>query len=53
MQHLRDESGSYHTGLVYADGERWPVEQSTWTAAAVILAVDALTDHSPGSDIFR
>ena len=53
MQPLRDESGSYHTGLVYADGERWPVEQSTWTAAAVILAVDALTDHSPGSDIFR
>ncbi len=53
MQHLRDESGSYHTGLVFADGKRWPVEQSTWTAAAVILAVDALTDHSAGADAFR
>jgi GH15 family glucan-1,4-alpha-glucosidase len=53
MQHLRDESGSYHTGLVFADDKRWPVEQSTWTAAAVILAMDALTDHSPGADAFR
>lgn len=53
MQHLRDESGSYHTGFVYPDDARWPIEQSTWTAAAVILAVDALTDHSPGAEVFR
>ncbi len=53
MQHLRDESGSYHTGFVFADDKRWPVEQSTWTAATVILAMDALTDHSPGADVFR
>jgi hypothetical protein len=53
MQHLRDESGSYHTGFVFADDTRWPVEQSTWTAAAVILAMDALTDHSPGAAAFR
>jgi hypothetical protein len=53
MQHLRDESGSYHTGFVFADDKRWPVEQSTWTGAAVILAMDALTDHSPGAAAFR
>ncbi len=53
MQHLRDPDGSYWTGYVFADGLRWPVEQSTWTAAAVVLAVDALSGTTPGSDIFR
>jgi hypothetical protein len=53
MQHLRDPDGSYWTGFVFADQVRWPVEQSTWTAAAVVLAVDALSGTTPGSDIFR
>ncbi|HSE07451.1 MAG TPA: prenyltransferase [Nocardioidaceae bacterium] len=53
MQHLRDPDGSYWTGYVYADDARWPVECSTWTAAAVVLAVDALAGTTPGSDIFR
>ena len=53
MQHLRDPDGSYWTGYVFADDARWPVERSTWTAAAVLLAVDALAGATPGSDIFR
>jgi hypothetical protein len=53
MQHLRAGDGSYWTGYVYPDKLNWPVEQTTWTAAAVILAVDALSDTTPGSDIFR
>ncbi len=53
MQHLRDADGSYWTGYVYADDARWPEECSTWTAAAVILATDALSGTTPGSDIFR
>lgn len=53
MQHLRDPDGSYWTGYVYDDDARWPVECSTWTAAAVVLAVDALSCTTPGSDIFR
>lgn len=53
MQHLRDDNGSYHTGLVFTDQKRWPIERSSWTAAAVILAVDAITDHTAGSAIFR
>lgn len=53
MQHLRDPDGSYWTGYVFADGLRWPIEQSTWTAAAVVLAVDALSGATPGSDVFR
>jgi hypothetical protein len=53
MQHLRDEDGSYWTGYVYRDRLRWPVEQSTWTSAAVILAADAITRTTPGGDVFR
>ncbi len=53
MQHLRDADGSYWTGYVFADDARWPVECSSWTAAAVVLAVDALSATTPGSDIFR
>jgi hypothetical protein len=52
MQHLRHEDGSYWTGLVYADGKRWPVERTTWTAAAVVLAADALGDATPAARLF-
>ncbi len=67
MQHLRGDAGAYWTGWVYdrkpgaPDDEAvdvyWPVEHTTYTAAAVILAVDALGEtygHStPGSGIMR
>ena len=53
MQHLRENDGSYWTGLVFSDGKRWPVERSTWTGAAVILASDAISQASPGAAIFR
>ena len=53
MQHLREKDGSYWTGLVFSDGKRWPVERTTWTGAAVILAADALSSTTAGSGIFR
>jgi hypothetical protein len=53
MQHLRETDGSYWTGLVFSDGKRWPVERTTWTGAAVILAADALSSTTAGSGIFR
>jgi hypothetical protein len=53
IQHLRDPDGSYWTGLVYADGKRWPVEKSCWTSAAVILAADAVSRCSAANGIFR
>jgi hypothetical protein len=53
MQHLRDPDGSYWTGLVFTDGQRWPVERTTWTAATVILATDALSRTTGGSGLFR
>ena len=52
VQHLRAPDGSYHTGYVFTDGKRWPIEQSTWTAAAVILAADALADTPRGGNVF-
>ena len=52
VQHLRHDDGSYWTGLVYADDARWPVERTTWTAAAVVLAVDALAGGGPASGLF-
>ncbi|OBL09278.1 prenyltransferase [Mycobacterium sp. 1245499.0] len=53
MQHLREDDGSYWTGLVFADGKRWPEERTTWTGAAVILAADALSNTTAGAGIFR
>ena len=58
MQHLRTDDGSYWTGYVFptddgGEGVNWPGEHTTYTAAAVILAVDALSDTTPGADIMR
>ncbi|MHB8275053.1 MAG: hypothetical protein ACYDC9_09845, partial [Dermatophilaceae bacterium] len=53
MHHLREDDGAYWTGYVYTDDARWPVEQSSWTAAAVILAVDALSGSTGGAGLFR
>jgi hypothetical protein len=52
MQHLRADDGSYWTGLVYADDARWPVERTTWTAAAVVLAADAIAGTGPSAALF-
>ena len=42
MQHLRHPGGGYRTGWVVGDDAFWPDEQTTWTAGAVLLAVDAV-----------
>jgi hypothetical protein len=53
MQHLRDASGGYWTGLVYDEKVRWPGGLSSWTSATVILAADALSGTTPGAETFR
>ena len=41
LQGLRDEStGGYWTGRNLPDMVLWPREQTSWTAAAVLLAAD-------------
>jgi hypothetical protein len=42
QQHLRTDEGRYWTGWQFAAAVHWPDECSTWTAAAVVLAVDVL-----------
>lgn len=51
MQHLRSDEGKYWTGIVYPENVNWPVEHTTYTAAAVILAWDVLTGTTPGAGI--
>jgi hypothetical protein len=53
MQHLREDDGRYWTGYVFPDDVNWPAEQTTYTAAAVVLAADELSRTTPGSGIMR
>jgi hypothetical protein len=53
MQHLRLDDGRYWTGFVFPDDVHWPNEQTTYTAAAVVLAADELSRATPGSGIMR
>jgi hypothetical protein len=53
MQHLREDDGRYWTGYVYPDDVFWPVEHTTYTAAAVVLAADEISRTTPGSGIMR
>jgi len=49
----RLEGGAYLTGLVHPDGIVFPADEHTsYTAAAVILAADAIAGASPASDLF-
>jgi hypothetical protein len=53
-QALRTDDGSYWTGMVYPDEATFPpLERSSYTAGAMILAVDALSRTTPASGLFR
>ena len=49
----RYDDGSYWMGVTFPDGVIWPDEKTSWTAAAVILACDALHKVSPASHLFH
>jgi hypothetical protein len=50
--HRRDD-GSYWTGIVYPDEVLFPFDEHTaYTAAAVVLAVDAITGTTQASNLF-
>ncbi|MHB8908774.1 MAG: prenyltransferase/squalene oxidase repeat-containing protein [Syntrophales bacterium] len=46
------DDGSYWMGVTFPDGVIWPEERTSWTAAAVLLAHDALYDLTPASRLF-
>lgn len=53
VQQYRLDTGRYWTGTVYPQEAHFPPdEQSTYTAAAVVLAADALNGASPTSALF-
>jgi len=52
---LRDkkyEDGSYWMGVTFPDNVIWPELKTSWTAAAVLMAYDALNEVTPGSQLF-
>ena len=53
LHQFRHEDGSYWTGYVYRDEALWPLEKPTWTAGAVMLAADALSNHTNAAHLFR
>ncbi len=52
VQHLRHDDGSYWTGYVFPDDAHWPVERTTWTSGAVLLAWAVLTGEPVTSAVF-
>jgi hypothetical protein len=47
------DDGSYWMGATFPDGVIWPEEKTSWTAAAILLAYDALHDITPASRLFN
>lgn len=52
LRRYQAEDGSWWTGHAFADDVLWPDERPTWTAAAVLLAADALARITPASGLF-
>jgi hypothetical protein len=53
VQDQRLDDGSYHTGLVYPQRSSFPRdERTTYSAAALVLAHDALAGTSPAAGLF-
>lgn len=47
-----DEDGGYWTGYNFRDAVIWPREKTTWTAGAILLAADAITQHTAAANLF-
>jgi hypothetical protein len=52
LHQWRSNDGSYWTGYQMVEDLLWPDEKPTWTAAAILLAADALTEHTPAAKLF-
>ena len=46
------ENGAWWTGYQFHEQVLWPLEQPTWTAGAVLLAVDSLAQQTAASALF-
>ncbi|MEN0038184.1 MAG: prenyltransferase [Cellvibrio sp.] len=52
LHQFMDEDGGYWTGYNFRDQVIWPREKTTWTAGAILLAADALTEHTGAAKLF-
>jgi len=48
----RYADGSYWMGVTFPDSVIWPEEKTSWTAAAVLLAWDAVNRATPAAGLF-
>jgi hypothetical protein len=52
LHQFMDDDGGYWTGYNFRDRVIWPREKTTWTAGAILLAADALTEHTGAARLF-
>ena len=52
LHQWRSSDGSYWTGYQLVEDLLWPDEKPSWTAGAILLAADALTEHTPAAKLF-
>ena len=52
LHQWRLQDGSYWTGYQFVQDVLWPDEKPTWTAGAILLAADALTEHTAAATLF-
>jgi GH15 family glucan-1,4-alpha-glucosidase len=48
----QDQDGAWWTGYQFVEDLLWPDEKPTWTAGAVLLALDAWFGHTKAADLF-
>jgi hypothetical protein len=53
LHQWRESNGEYWTGYQFAEDLLWPDERPTWTAAAILLAADALTEYTAAHHLFK
>jgi hypothetical protein len=49
----RFPDGSFWMGVTFPDGIIWPEEKTGWTAAAVLMAWDAINSVTPAGKLFN
>ena len=52
LHQFMDDDGGYWTGFNFRDQVIWPREKTTWTTGAILLAADALTEHTAAARLF-
>jgi hypothetical protein len=51
LDQFRDENGAYWMGMQIEQKAFWPIEQPAWTAGAVILAQDGVSQTTPAHGV--